>query len=192
MMAVLARILVPPVGARASFCIAAVVAFVSAMAGLLLMPLGDAPGEPTRGEEVRAELIDGATVVIEPELRDQGWRATWRSEPYALDLQVTVVNDGEYLFPRWYDVRVSELSDPEKPFILRERRSNDLGAPHVPAGESVTTEFTFDYPHACGDFVAYVEYSFDFEYGTDQRTVEAPFTVESKGCSVAGVAETSR
>lgn len=185
-MANLIRIFLPPIGARASFGIAAVATFVLATTGLILLPLGDAPGDPTAGDGVRAELTDGVTVALEPELRDQGWRTTWQSEPYALDLQLTVVNDSEDLFPRWYDVRVFELSDPDEPFILRERRTNSLGTTHVLAGESVTTEFTFNHPYACGDFVAYVEYSLDFENGTEHQTAEMPFTVGDQEC-LAGI-----
>ncbi|MGC5617338.1 hypothetical protein [Georgenia sp. Z1491] len=181
-MAGLSRALVPPRGARAVFGVAGVAMFATLSTGLVLLPRGGGEGATVRGEEVRAELVDGVGVTLVGELRDRGWRADWPSEPYALDLELTIENESDEPVTRRYDVRVTEVSDPGDPFILRQSLEYSLGTAHVPAGTSLTTGFGFHHTDGCGDFIAFVDYSPDSDYGSDLRTVEVPFTIGDEEC----------
>lgn len=176
-----ASVFVPPPGSRTLFTWAAVVAAVLVLGLLLVLPRGDAATGPTAGAEVGAELVDGVSIQIVPELRDQGWRAGLLNSPYSLDLHVTVVNDSDDLFPRWYRLEVRERSGGESD-DLYERLTGSLQTAHVPPGEQASTDFSYHYSQACGQFVVTIDFSLDMENGRDPQTVDVPFVVGDEQC----------
>lgn len=172
----------PPAASRRPFWATAILAFVLVLTVLLVVPRGGAATQVAVGEEVDVELIDGVSARLAPELRDQGWRASSAVRPYSLDLHLTVVNDSEELFPRWYRVEVFEQGHVVEGEDLGERLTDSLQSAHVPAGGQASTDLSYAYDRPCGEFVARVAFDLTLEGADDRQEVEVPFTLGDEEC----------
>ena len=170
-----------PTTSRKTFWITAIVTFVVVLVVLALVPRGVATGESNPGESVTIELTGGINATLEPSLRDLGWRAELPSRPYQLRVRVTVVNESEELFPRWYRVTVFEADNPADGEELPREAADTLQTAHLGPGEQASTDFTLRYDRPCGEFLARISYqpTLDEE---ETSFVEVPFDVGNEEC----------
>lgn len=168
--------------ARAPFWVPAVAAFVVVLVLLLALPRGAATGETVAGPEVTAELGDGVTVAVLPEVRDPGWRAEFATRPYEISLHVTITNESDELFPRWYRVSVHEAGRPGDGAAPALARTDTLQTSHLGPGEQTATDFRFASDRVCGEFVAEITYLTTLEEGNDRSGVDLPLLVGVERC----------
>lgn len=167
---------------RGLFWTAAILAFIVVLALLVFFPRGAATGEVVAGEGVTVELSDDVTAALVPEIRDLGWRAEYPTRPYEISLHVTIDNESEELFPRWYRVSLYEAGNVVDGEDLRGGSTDTLGTAHIDPGGQATTDFTFTYQHACGEFVAQISYHLTFDGDEERSRVEVPFAVGDEQC----------
>jgi hypothetical protein len=147
-----------------------------------MLPRGSATSGWTEGEEVSLELSEGITLSLTPSIRDSGWRALLTSNPYALDLAVTIRNDADVDLPRWVEIEV--VTDPatSSERTLGERSTtNTLHHVHVPSGTSAHYVDSYRSPRSCGEFTARIHFNLSFDESNPQ-TMEIPFEVPGDRC----------
>ncbi|SJM51824.1 hypothetical protein CZ771_05075 [Actinomycetales bacterium JB111] len=176
------RRILPGPGRRGSFVGALVLALAVVLTGLMVLPRGSATSDWTEGDEVSLELSEGITLSLTPSIRDSGWRALLTSNPYALDLAVTIRNDSDEDLPRWVEIEVVTEPGTSSEQTLGERSTtNTLHHVHVPAGTSAHYVDAYRSPRSCGEFTARVHFNQSFDESHPQ-TMEIPFEVPGDRC----------
>lgn len=176
----------PGTASRAPLWVTALIAFVVVVLALALLPRGAATGAASAGDEATVELSDGVTASVLPEIRELGWRAPAEDRPYELSLHLTVANDSDQLFPRWYRVVVFEADDGVERGILAEELGNDLSTAHVAPGEQASSDLIFYHDHPCGEFIARISYQHELEETVERSRVTVPFVVGDVDCLAEG------
>jgi len=157
------------------------IVFAALLAVLLAWPQGRDDGHPTPGSSTTIDLVDDVALELTPSIRDRGWRATFPSNPYTLDLRATVRNESDDVFPRSIDVRVVEDPGASSERRIPERWASGLELANVPAGESAAYDLSYHAYGECGDFLATVEFVPSLGSKSFEQ-VEIPFTVGDEEC----------